>query len=344
MTEYDKNSVNIKSFASGDRIEGVYALDKFTKATTSTGDTYVKLVVSDETGKVSGNLWQFDKENADGHLSGIKEGDLVLLKAVIGEYRDNIQLSDIMLSKIDDIGSLSQELISQLAGSPVYTHQEFINEVMVYISMMNEGPWRKIVQNIYNQYEELIWTSPAAASMHHDMNGGLALHTLTMTKSAVALHSVYKDLYPNLNLDLMIAGTLLHDVGKVIELSGPIATHYTDIGVLEGHIVIGSNAIYQAAVNLGYDPHSEEIQLLTHMVLAHHLKGEWGSPVSPAFIEAQLLHNIDKIDADVQEFKKTESEIGVGEATNGRWHGIDGRVYRPSIHPVDVSEDVDAKE
>jgi len=333
MTEYGENSKNIESFVSGDRVDGVYALDKFTKATTSTGDTYVKVVASDATGKVSGNLWQFDKENADGHLSDIKEGDLVSMTAVIGEYRDNIQLSDISLLKVEDLGELSQELIFQLAGRPVYDHQEFIDKVLTYITMMSQGPWREIVQRVYNKYEELIWTSPAAASMHHDMNGGLALHTLTMTESAVSLYNVYKHLYPNLNLDLLIAGTLLHDVGKVIELSGPIATHYTGIGVLEGHIVIGASAIQQAAIELGYDPNSEEIQLLVHMVLAHHLKGEWGSPVSPAFIEAQLLHNIDKIDADMQEFKKTEAEIGVGEATSGRWHGIDGRVYRPSIHP-----------
>jgi len=333
MTVYGENLKNIGEFESGDRLNGVYALDKFAKAATATGETYVKIVASDATGKLSGNLWQFDKENSDGHLSDIREGDLVSLTSSIGEYRDNLQLNDIVIHKIEDISELSQELISQLAGKPVFDHQEFIDKVMIYITMMNPGPWRKIVQNIYNDYEELIWTSPAAASMHHDMNGGLALHTLTMTESAVSLYGVYKELYPNLNLDLLIAGTLLHDVGKVIELSGPIATHYTGIGVLEGHIVIGANAVVRAAIKLGYDPECEEIQLLVHMILAHHLKGEWGSPVSPAFIEAQLLHNIDKIDADMQEFKKTEAEIGVGEATSGRWHGIDGRVYRPSIHP-----------
>lgn len=335
IMDYSENSVNLDGLKIGDILDGVYALDKFAKAKTSTGDTYVKVVISDATGKVAGNLWQYDKENEDGHLTDLREGDLVHVRSEIGEYRDNIQLSNLQLHRVENIEDLSQGLVSQLAGNPVYGHQEFIDNVMVFITMMKPGPWRSIVQNIYNQYEELIWTSPAAASMHHDMNGGLALHTVTMTKSAVALYDVYKDLYPNLNRDLMIAGTLLHDVGKVIELSGPIATHYTDIGVLEGHIIIGSNAIYQAAVNLGLDPNSEEVQLLTHMILAHHLKGEWGSPVSPAFIEAQLLHNIDKIDADVQEFKKTEAEISVGQAQSGRWHGIDGRVYRPSIHPED---------
>lgn len=329
---YSENSQNVNAFVTGERIVGVYALDKFTKATTSTGDTYVKVVISDATGKISGNLWQYDKENMDGHLSGIREGDLVVVSALIGEYRDSLQLNDIGLAKVDNVDALPQELVAQLAGMPVFEHQEFIDKVLHYITMMQPGPWREIVQSVYNDYEELIWTSPAAASMHHDMNGGLALHTLTMTESAVALYKVYAPLYLHLNLDLMIAGTLLHDVGKVIELSGPIATHYTGIGVLEGHIVIGATAVQQAATKLGYDPQSEEIQLLVHMILAHHLKGEWGSPVSPAFIEAQLLHNIDKIDADMQEFKKTEAEIEVGEATNGRWHGIDGRVYRPSIH------------
>ncbi len=335
MTTYGKNSKSINELATGDRVSGIYAVDKFMKAETSTGDTYIKVVVSDATGKLSGNLWQYDKENADGHLTAIREGDLVELTASITEYRDSPQLSDMRLLRIDDLTKLSQELTSQLAGMPVYDHQEFVDKVNGYIMMMDNGPWREIVTDIYNKYADLIWTSPAAASMHHDMNGGLAFHTLTMTADAVALYEIYKDIYPNLNRSLLIAGTMLHDVGKVIELSGPIATHYTDIGVLEGHIIIGTTAIQESARRLNYSVDDEPVQLLTHMVLAHHLKGEWGSPVSPAFIEAQLLHNIDKIDADMQEFKKTEATISVGGSTNGRWHGIDGRIYRPSIHPED---------
>lgn len=330
----EANFKNINEYQFGDTIAGVYALDSIQKAQTGNGDNYLKVRLSDDTGKISGNIWDSDKVDFDGHLSAMHDGDVVQIMGYVSEYRDKPQLDKFDLLPVD-VNDLSQELSAQLSGKPVFEHDEYIQKVLHFLGMMQEGPWKQIVQQIYFKYEDRIWTSPAAASMHHDMNGGLVLHTLTMAQSAVSLYEVYKPLYPHLNLDLMIAGALLHDVGKVLELSGPTATHYTSLGVLEGHIVICVAEITQTATELNLDPQSEEIQLLIHMILAHHLKGEWGSPVSPAFIEAQLLHHIDKIDADVQEFKKTESELAVGEFTNGKWHGIDGRVYRPSIHPED---------
>ena len=335
-TVHPRNEYNLNELFFGQVLEGVYALDKFAKAEAQNGSIYAKVMISDSYGKINGNIFDFDRVNADGHLNNIHEGDFVKLRAKITEYRDKLQLSEIDMVKLDMPGldELSQPLMLQLAGQPPFSYNAFVTRLSQFLDMMEDGKIKNIVKYIYDDWCEDMWHSPAAVSMHHDMTGGLALHTVTMAESAVALYKIYRPLYPNLNLTLLLGGVLLHDVGKVMELSGPVATHYTGIGVLEGHITLAVHEVNIAALDLGYKADlDEEVQLLTHMILAHHLKGEWGSPVSPAFIEAQLLHNIDKIDADVQEYKKTELELEVGQSGNGRWHGIEGRVYRPSIHP-----------
>lgn len=329
---YLKNERNVEELICDTQFEGVYALESFQKAETKNGDTYVKIGISDVSGKVFGNIWQYEEFNVNHVFDTLKPGSFVKVTGNITEFRDKPQLNVSSLVEIEDSSDFSDELRSQLIGSPVYTLDEFISNATVYMDMIKEPIWRSVVKDLYSQHLNDLWTSPAASSMHHDMNGGLAMHIFTMADSAIALYGVYKDIYPDLNLDLILAGVLLHDLGKVIELSGPIATHYTSVGILEGHISIGAYAVQSSAVKLGYDVHDEKVILLTHMILSHHLKGEWGSPVSPAFIEAQLLHHIDKIDADIQEFKKTEQLVDVGESINGRWHGIDGKVYRPSIH------------
>lgn len=103
------------------------------------------------------------------------------------------------------------------------------------------------------------------------------------------------DIYPLLNRSLLYSAIILHDIGKVRELSGPVATTYTVEGNLLGHISIASDEVAEAAKELGID--SEEVMLLRHMILAHHGKMEFGSPKLPHLKEAEILFFIDNIDA-----------------------------------------------
>ena len=111
--------------------------------------------------------------------------------------------------------------------------------------------------------------------------------------------NVLCDLYPNVNRSHLYAGIIVHDYGKVIELSGVVATYYTTVGKLIGHINIAYGEIETAAneLNLTTDEEKEAVMLLQHMVLAHHGKYEYGSPKLPMTREAELLTFIDNIDA-----------------------------------------------
>lgn len=121
------------------------------------------------------------------------------------------------------------------------------------------------------------------------------------------------DLYPTLNRDLLYAGIILHDVGKVVELSGPVATMYTVEGNLLGHITIMVNEIAKIASELEIE--GEEVMLLQHMVLSHHGKEEWGSPKKPMIQEAEILHYIDNIDAKMNMLTRALGKTTPGEFT-----------------------------
>jgi 3'-5' exoribonuclease len=137
-------------------------------------------------------------------------------------------------------------------------------------------------------------------------------------------------LYPTLDSDLLYAGVILHDLGKVIELSGPTSTTYTIEGNLIGHISIMVNEIGKAADELGIE--GEEVMILQHLVLSHHGKAEWGSPKPPLIREAEILHYIDNVDAKMNMLDRVLSRTKPGEYTE-RVFALDNRsFYKPTFH------------
>ena len=170
---------------------------------------------------------------------------------------------------------------------------------------MKNAIYRNITIALLEDCDRDFFAYPAASRIHHDFVGGLATHVLGMMK----LGEYFATLYPMLDRDLLISGIIVHDIGKLTELSGPVITEYTLEGKLLGHISIMQAKIAQKAEQLGYS--GEEVTLLKHMVLAHHGEYEYGSPVLPMIPEAEMLHYIDNIDARMnildKEFVKTQS-------------------------------------
>ncbi len=161
---------------------------------------------------------------------------------------------------------------------------------------------------------------------------GLAYHVVSMLRIAKSLAG----LYPSLDTDLLYAGVILHDLGKVRELSGPIDTTYTVEGKLLGHISIMSNELTEAAKELGIE--GEEVLVLQHLILSHHGKGEWGSPKAPAIREAEVLHMIDNVDAKINMMDRALERVQPGTFSE-RIKPLDNRsFYKPGFHeaPLDL--------
>lgn len=132
--------------------------------------------------------------------------------------------------------------------------------------------------------------------------------------------------YPELNASLLYAGIIIHDLGKVLELTGPMATEYTVTGNLIGHLVLVDEEITKACIALKFDDQEEDIVVLRHMVLSHHGLLEYGSPVRPRIMEAEILHQIDNMDASMQMMLTSIRQTTPGEYTD-RIFGMDNRSF-----------------
>ena len=169
---------------------------------------------------------------------------------------------------------------------------------------------KMITEKIYVKYETDFYRYPAATKFHHAYIGGLSYHTNTMISLAENLLKTYEFL----NRDLLIAGIILHDICKTIELSNYKEPEYTTEGRLIGHITMGVKEVTKAAIELDlYD--TEERLLLEHMILSHHYYGNFGSPKKPNIPEALALHFIDNIDSKFTVLKEALEVTEAGDFT-----------------------------
>jgi 3'-5' exoribonuclease len=186
---------------------------------------------------------------------------------------------------------------------------------------------RQICRKSVDFFGDKLYVYPAAARNHHDFVGGLATHMIGMLDIAESLCK----LYPILNRDLLLSGVILHDLGKIVELSGPILTEYTLEGKLVGHISIMQSMVVDFAKQLGVE-NSEQVVLMRHLILSHHGEYEYGSPILPMIMEAEILNFVDNIDARMNMFSKALDPIEPGQFTP-RVFSLENRAfYKPSFN------------
>lgn len=192
---------------------------------------------------------------------------------------------------------------------------------------IHESHIARIVRKILNYAKEDFFSYPAAKRNHHALAGGLSYHTISMLQVGRALLKIY----PEVNASLLLGGIILHDMGKTIELSGAIATEYTLKGKMMGHIVIVDELIDRACAELGFDPDSEPVLLLKHVVLAHHGKLEYGSPVAPQLLEAELIHHIDNMDATFNMIATALAKVEPGNFSEAIYPLDRRQFYKPTF-------------
>lgn len=278
---------------------------------TNAGAPYLSITFRDNSGSIEGKLWDVKEK----HNKIIKTGKVLNVKADVINYRNCLQL------KVIDCNEPTEEVdMQQFVLSGPYSKETLKEYIDEEINKINNSDIFRIVNSIYKQYEKEIYSSAAAAKNHHEYFGGLATHVYSM----LHLSEMICINYPYLNKDLLTAGVLLHDIGKVIELkTGPV-TEYTLEGKLLGHISISQTIIKETADKLNIN--SEVVTLLRHMVLAHHGQYEFGSPVLPMIIEAEALHFIDDMDAKMTMIEKELNAIGEKEFT-ARLFALDNRSF-----------------
>jgi len=277
-------------------VDMVFMVKQSTRAVSNNGSPYLSMTLQDVSGTIDAKMWQIE----DSDLEIASPGNLIHVNGLVGTYKGHPQLKVNEISEVD-MSSVDMRKYIPVAPRPL---EEMEKELKDDISLIQDADLKKLTETIIKENYEAYTTYPAAVTVHHAYLGGLLYHSLSICSLAIKV----QEHYPCLSLDYLVAGSLLHDIGKTRELSGPKAATYTDEGNLLGHISLGAIIVYQKGMELNIG--KEKLDVITHMVLAHHGEPDFGSPKVPATPEAYVLHALDDLDAKMeiirQAFENTE--------------------------------------
>jgi 3'-5' exoribonuclease len=252
---------------------------------------YFDLVLVDQTGEITAKMWDIGSLDKESFASM----QVVFAKGNVHLYRDKLQFKVEQLRKATEQDGVS---ISQFIRMSPIPPQQLFDTIKQTTLSIQEPMIRDIVQFCLNRSAEKLLSYPAAKSIHHAFLGGLAYHMVRMLEIAEFLIKTR----PFLQADLLRAGIILHDIAKTEELEAVqgVVSDYSLTGKLIGHISLASNWVVEAAITLQVPLSDPRVIALQHMILAHHNKGEYGSPVQPQLPEAVALHYIDLVDSRLQ--------------------------------------------
>ena len=299
------------------RFEGFLLVRSAEKRKDVKGNDYVDMNLTDRTGEINCKIWNWDPES-----EAPETGSVVKVRGTVQEYNGRLQLRVEKWRRAEPEDPVD---MNQLVPCAPRKPEEMMAEIRETVNSFRSETIRKLTEGMLeNSGTDLYWY-PAAQRMHHAERSGLLHHTTDMLRLAKAV----LEIYPWLNRDLLLAGVILHDLGKIDELKSDKAgnvTDYTRNGQLLGHLVGGIITLNRVADRLGIQ--GEAVALLEHMLLSHHGESEYGSPKAPMFPEAEALHWIDIMDARMNTMKGVEDKTPEG-AFSEKIFSLDRRVYHP---------------
>lgn len=302
------NQPELASLSKGDPVNHFLLVKKSDLRLTKQNKEYIALELGDKSLSVQSNLWD-DVKNFNIIKNSIKTGSVIKVKGQLDEYQGapQIKISEIRLANEEDNVSPT-DFIPRSNRDLEEMKAEFRNR----IKKITNPYLNKLLKNIFSdeRFDKYI-KAPAGKLWHHSYISGLIEHTLEIIK----ICDLMCDFHSEMNRDLLIAGAMLHDFGKIEELSFDSAFEYTDKGKLLGHIVIASILVDEEIKKIKDFPEELKINLL-HLILSHQGKLENASPVVPKTLEAITLYHADELSAKVNAYKLTlQSEI----KQNSKW-------------------------
>lgn len=307
--------VKINEFEEHMKLQQPLLVKDVKNGTTSKGSPYLSLILQDNTGTIDGKYWDV-KENEQ---ALVQAGKILKFNFEVLLYKDKLQLR---MNHVEEISEDEYNLEDFVISSD-HSEVERRSLTQSLIDSIQNDVYRKLVIGMLSYVGDNFFTFPAASKIHHGWKGGLSDHSLSMATLADELCKHY----PQLDRDLLVSATLIHDVGKTAELSGPVTTEYTLEGKLEGHISLANAWLNEVSEKLGVQEREETV-LMHHMILSHHGKMEYGSPVAPMIIEAEALYLIDNMDARLTSLKMALDAIKPGTWTSRMFQFENRQFYK----------------
>ncbi len=317
------NKIYISDLEPGQTVEDeVYCLIQKDFRQTTNGGWYIHAVLADKTGQIPARVWQATEEL----YKLLPQDGFVRVKGRTENYKGSIQF---IIEAVQQVNPADVNMEDFLPVCPKDTEQMFDELKSILRTIKNKFLLYLVKQFILDKdLIDRFKRAPAAIKTHHAYLGGLLEHTLSMMKLVDAICS----LYPELDRDIFLVGTFLHDMGKVSELAYDQVFKYTDTGQLIGHLFIGAKLVEekakQAEKELEEKFPKELLERIIHMVLSHHGEYEFGSPKLPMTPEAIALHYLDNLDAKLN-LVKTQIEKSDQTDPESSWTGYIRSLERP---------------
>lgn len=321
--------MKIKEFTSGSvgTTEGI--ITKIEEKTTRTNTLYVSFNLMDGENQVTIKKWNETLETFN-----FNEGQVVFVEMKAEDYNGTLNY----IAK--SITASSAEAKDFVVGVPVDSERMF---AFLYKTAEKCQVYAPVVQDILNDNKECLLRWGAGKMVHHNVYGGLLYHMFRMTKTAAYIASVYNNaasMLPgcrDVSPELLIAGTILHDIGKLWELDTTElgSSEYTVVGTLMGHAYIGAEVVGKYCRKHKLD--NESTMLLQHLILSHHGRYEYQAVAIPSIPEAMILHHIDMIDSKMYQFEVEADKIEPG-TMSGKVFGLEQSVYRPTWRRAEQPE------
>ncbi len=296
----------IETLREGEAIREIYLCKQAQILKSKTGKNYMSLVLQDKTGRVDGKIW--DLGPGVGHFEPL---DYVKVEAQVTVFNSANQLNIRTIRKAES----GEYDVSNYMPSTTQDVKAMYAELMKFIESVKQPHLKQLLLSFFSEpdFARKFQAHSAARSVHHGFVGGLLEHTLGVTRICNYLSRNY----PVLNRDLLLAGAMFHDIGKLEEISEFPENDYTDDGNLLGHIFIGAEMVGMRIREIPGFPKPLAAEL-RHCILAHHRKPEFGSPKVPALAEAMALAMADDLDAKMEQF----TELFQSAEYDGGWLGF----------------------
>ncbi len=312
-----EQNVRVAELQSGEQVQGFYVLKDIRRRVSATGGHYISARVVDATGEMDAKLW-----NYTGPVTEADSGKVFLLRGEAGEYNGSPQFT---IHRLRLAVEGDRYDLRDLAPSAPLDPEEAMAEVLDILHSMEDGDYRSLCETMLERHREAFRSIPAGKSIHHAFLFGLLMHTLNMLRAADFLAGLYREV---ISRDLLLAGVLLHDLGKDREMERTevgLVSEYTVPGKLLGHLYMGAREVSETARELGIP--EEKSLLLQHLILSHHGEPEHGAAVAPQCAESELLSLIDRMDSRMEIYAEILAGTEAGTFSE-RVYALDKAVYR----------------
>ncbi len=311
-------------------VEGFCLVKTLEVKKTAKGLTYLDMTLTDSTGEINAKLWDYKEELH----SDVKVNTIVKVRGTESIFNDAPQLRVDRIRKALEADNVKAE---DFVPSSEYSGETMFDTIFAVAESFENEELKLLVTTILSENKEQLVICPAAYKLHHAIRGGLMYHTLSVLRLAESVCNIY----PSVDKELLLSGVILHDVAKIWEFDvseAGIVSGYSIEGSLIGHLVKGAMNVEKTGERLGTDKNL--LMLVEHMIISHHGEPDFGAAVRPMFLEAEILSQLDTMDARIYEISFALSEVESGTFTPRQWALDNRKLYNTGIKEINAKADL----